>query len=168
MFVNDDLDADGKAIIACCWICNKRSNPFCTGLYHELVDIMDGMYPPGDQYLVHPSDSLKIGSLAISGPIVDSKGRVWNADWLGHPVSFVQSSVVQEADQKRMKADMLDQLRNANLAEEEAMVNRRLTQLMQRRGKRSNTMNAPPEYVCQKIPHIHPCSLPPVGVPPLG
>ena len=47
--------------------------------------------------------------------------------------------MVQEADQKRMKADMLDQVRNVSFVEEEAMLNRRLTQLKQRQANGSKT-----------------------------
>ena len=143
MSVHDDLDKDRTVRIACCWICGQMRNDRCRGLYHELVDILSNIYPPLQKrdevdafkrvkvwpfvcgYRSLTKWQCRCGSLALAGPIVDGKGTVWNPDWKGARVSFVQSYLVQKADQERMKADMLDQL-NANLEK------------MQRRAKPSN------------------------------
>ena len=143
MSVDDDLDDDRTVRIACCWICGQMRNDRCTGLYHKLVDILSNIYPPLQKrdevdafkrvkvwpfvcgYRSLSKWECRCGSLALAGPIVDGKGTVWNPDWKGARVSFVQSYLVQKADQERMEADMLDQL-NANLEK------------MQRRAKPSN------------------------------
>ena len=143
MSVDDGLDDDRTVRIACCWICGQMRNDRCTGLYHKLVDILSTIYPPLQKrdevdkfkrvkvwpfvcgYRSLSKWECRCGSLALAGPIVDGKGTVWNPDWKGARVSFVQSYLVQKADQERMKADMLDQL-NANLEK------------MQRRAKPSN------------------------------
>ena len=140
--------------IACCWICGQMRNDRCRGLYHELVDILSNIYPPLQKrdevdtfkrlkvwpfvcgYRSLTKWECRCGSLALAGPIVDGKGTVWNPDWKGARVSFVQSYLVQKADQERMKADMLDQL-SANLEVEQAQLNVNLEK-MQRRAKPSN------------------------------
>ena len=126
MSVHDDLDKDRTVRIACCWICGQMRNDRCTGLYHKLVDILSTIYPPLQKrdevdkfkrvkvwpfvcgYRSLSKWECRCGSLALAGPIGDGKGTVWNPDWNGARVSFVQSYLVQKADQERMKADMLD------------------------------------------------------------
>ena len=154
MSVEDDSDLDNFTGVrmACCWTCGwkcgQRRNDRCTGLYHELVESLNRMYPPGDLYLVDPRGSWKFGSLARSGPIAqqsgDDKGTVWIPEWQGHPVSFVQSSVVQEADEKRRQ----DQVRYAFLKEEVAKLNRHLTFLQECRNRRDDDMLDEDEEAC--------------------
>lgn len=141
MPVDDDSDSDngGPIEMACCWVClwkygDSVRNDTCTGLYHELVELLNIMYPPHDVYYVDPRET-RLGSLGKTGPIVhkeEPQVRVWIPKWQGHRLSFVQSVAVLEADRKREQ----DKARYALLEKKAAAIENELAFNRRERNRR--------------------------------